>query len=81
MSSIFSESTLGGLSTFRKWLFRCAVGAIILGVVLGIIMILTMNDAEGAEAFGKTLGTMFCIGIMLIFLNVCEKLIESRRAV
>ncbi len=81
MSSIFSESTLGGLSTFRKWLFRCAVGAIILGVVLGIIMILTMNDAEGAEAFGKTLGTMFCIGIMLIFLNVCAKLIESRRAV
>lgn len=81
MSSIFSEKTLGGLATFRKWLFRSAVAAIILGVVLGVIFILTANSLESAEAFGKTFGTMICIGIMLIFLNACSKLIESRRAV
>lgn len=81
MGSIFNESTLRGLSTFRKWLFRGAVGAIIFGVVLGVIMILVMNEVAGAEAFGRTFGTMFSIGIMLIFLNVCAKLIESKKAV
>ncbi len=81
MSSIFSESTIGGLSTFRKWLFRAAVGTIIFGVVLGAILIMTMNDIKSAEIFGKTIGTMICVGIMLIFLSVCSKLIESRKAV
>jgi uncharacterized membrane protein (UPF0136 family) len=81
MSSIFSEKTLGGLSTFRKWLFRCAVGVIIFGVVMGAIQILTVNDLEGAKAFGQTFSTMICVGIMLIFLSVCSKLLESRKAV
>lgn len=81
MSSIISEKTLGGLSTFRKWLFRCAVGTIIFGVVLGIILIMTMNDISSAEVFGKTVGTMICVGIMLVFLSTCSKLVESRNAV
>lgn len=81
MSSIFSETTLGGLSTFRKWLFRAAVGTIIFGVVLGVILIMTMSDTASAEVFGKTIGTMVCVGVMLIFLSTCSKLIESRKAV
>lgn len=81
MSSIFSETTLGGLSTFRKWLFRAAVGTIIFGVVLGVILIMTMSDTASAEVFGKTIGTMICVGVMLIFLSTCSKLIESRKAV
>ena len=81
MSSIFSEPIINGLATFRKWLFRCAVGAIVLGVILGVVQIMTVNNLEGAEAFGKTFGTMICVGVMLIFLNICSKLIESRRAV
>lgn len=81
MSSIFKETTIGGLSTFRKWLFRIAVGTIIFGVVLGIILIMTMNSLQSAEVFGKTIGTMVCVGIMLIFLSTCSKLVESRKAV
>lgn len=81
MSSIFNEKIIGGLSIFRKWLFRVAVGTIIFGVVLGIILIMTMSDTASAEVFGKTIGTMVCVGIMLIFLSVCSKLVESRKAV
>ena len=81
MSSIISEKTIGGLSTFRKWLFRAAVGTIIFGVVLGVILIMTMSDVASAEIFGKTIGTMICVGVMLIFLSTCSKLVESRKAV
>ena len=81
MSSIFSEKTLGGLSIFRKWLFRCAVGVVIFGVLMGVIQILTVNDLEGAKSFGQTFSTMVCVGIMLVFLSVCSKLLESRKAV
>ena len=59
MSSIFSETTLGGLSTFRKWLFRAAVGTIIFGVVLGVILIMTMSDA--AFALPAILAVLGCI--------------------
>lgn len=80
MSSIYSEKTLGGLQTFKKWLFRFAVGVLISGIVLGAMLILAGEGTDASRTLGSCMSTMFIIGIMLMVTTEELKLIESRRA-
>lgn len=81
MSSIYSEKTLGGLQTFKKYLFRFAVGVLILGIVIGAIIVLfDEKGMDASNALAKCISTTIIIGVMLMVTTGELKLIESRRA-
>ncbi len=81
MSSIFNESTIGGFINAKKWLFRFAVGLVIAAVVFGVIVILVGDLSQSTGVLGKTVSSLFVVGLMLVMLTVAFRLIESRRAV
>ncbi len=74
--SILKEASLEKIRSFRKALFKVAIWVFVGGVIMGALFVL-FGGTESAEAFGRVMGTLFAVAVLLAVASNCFRLLEE----